>query len=280
MPGSITVMSSIPRITVCHKKAYSLEYYSHTCADYRETDRATMPSLSPNVTLRPDGDQVHTDFLRACGEGQRASRLAYLLNNGANIEHRDNKSCTPLHHAAFGGSEDTVRYLLDVGADVQAVATWCGSALCLAALKRHKIIVEILLAYGAKVNRVCPMLGSAAHAACVGGDMAVVRTLYQAGANFTAKAETCMDAYDDLVASDVEAIIELNKDCRIRWPELRFQYASASVSAVERGFCEAVEFFLALPDGLSINEEFMTVHLTMLPIGTLQDCTCARPLSL
>lgn len=97
---------------------------------------------SQNVTLKPSGDQIHAAFLRACGEGQRASRLAYLLNNGANIEHRDDKNCTSLHYAAFGGSADTVQYLLDAGADLHAVSSWCGSALCLAALRRHHRVVE------------------------------------------------------------------------------------------------------------------------------------------
>jgi ankyrin repeat protein len=208
--------------------------------------------------LKPIGDQVHTDLLRACGEGQRPSRLAYLLNNGADIEHRDEKSCTPLHHAAFTGSTDTVRYLLDAGADIHAVATWCGSALCLAILRRHRSVVKVLLAYGAKVNQLCPMLGSAAHAACVGGDMETVRTLLQAGADFTTKAETCLDVYDNLILSHVDTLFKLPRDYRGRRLELRFLYASASTTAVERGFCDIVQFFLASPNGLSANEEFLS----------------------
>jgi ankyrin repeat protein len=221
--------------------------------------QTTRPyQLLPNVALKPIGDQVHTDLLRACGEGQRPSRLTYLLNNGADIEHGDEKSCTPLHHAAFSGSTDTVRYLLDAGADIHAVATWCGSALCLAALRRHRDVVEVLLAYGAKVNQLCPMLGSAAHAACVGGDMEIVRTLVQAGADLTTKAETCLDVYDNLILSHVDTLYKLPKDYRGRRLELRFLYASASITAVERGFCEIVQFFLDLPDRLSANEEFLS----------------------
>lgn len=217
-----------------------------------------MPLPSPNVTLKPAGDQIHTAFLRACGEGQRASRLAYLLNNGADIEHRDDKDCTSLHYAAFGGSADTVQYLLDAGADLHAVASWCGSALCLAALRRHHIVVEALLKHGAKVNRIYPMIGSAAHAACAGGDMAIIRTLIDAGADVKAKAETCIDAYDDLLAPDIETMLELPLHCRIRHPELRFKYGSAGVSAVERGFCEVVGFLLHLPGALLPNEEFLS----------------------
>ena len=217
-----------------------------------------MPLAPQNVTLKPAGDQVHTAFLRACGEGQQASRLAYLLKNGADIEHRDDKNCTSLHHAAFGGSADTVQYLLDAGADLHAVASWCGSALCLAALRRHHRVVEVLLKHGAKVNRVYPKIGSAAHAACAGGDMAIIRTLIDAGADFKAKAETCIDAYDDLLASDIETMLELPLHCRIRHPELRFQYGSAGVSAAERGFCEVVRFLLHLPGALSVNEEFLS----------------------
>lgn len=208
--------------------------------------------------MKPTGDQIHTALLRACGEGQQASRLAYLLNNGANIEHRDDKNCTPLHHAAFGGCAGTVQYLLDAGADLHVVASWCGSALCLAALRRHHKVVEVLLRHGAKVNRICPMLGSAAHAACVGGDIAIIQTLLEAGADFKAKAETCIDAYDDLLAPDIETMLELPLHCRIRHPELRFQYGSAGVSAAERGFCEVVGFLLDLPGALFANEEFLS----------------------
>jgi ankyrin repeat protein len=131
--------------TNCSMSLEAVLWYKSGGADFRDSDHATLPLL-PNVTLKPISDQVHTDFLRACGEGQRPSRLTYLLNNGADIEHRDEKSCTPLHHAAFSGSTDTVRYLLDAGADIHAVATWCGSALCLAALRRHRNVVEVLLA--------------------------------------------------------------------------------------------------------------------------------------
>jgi ankyrin repeat protein len=151
-----------------------------------------------------------------------------------------------------------VRYLLDAGADIHAVATWCGSALCLAILRRHRSVVKVLLAYGAKVNQLCPMLGSAAHAACVGGDMETVRTLLQAGADFTTKAETCLDVYDNLILSHVDTLFKLPRDYRGRRLELRFLYASASTTAVERGFCDIVQFFLASPNGLSANEEFLS----------------------
>ncbi|GAB7325639.1 hypothetical protein MBLNU13_g09619t1 [Cladosporium sp. NU13] len=228
------------------QKAYvTRQYHSH------------VRPLSPNVTLKTAGNQIHTAFLRACGEGQQASRLAYLLNNGADIEHRDDKNCTPLHHAAFSGSADTVQYLLDAGADLYAVASWCDSALCLA-LRRHHRVVEVLLKHGAKVNRICPMVGSVVHAACVGGDMVGIRTLIEAGADFKAKAETCIDANDELLAPDFETIKELLLHCRTRHPELRFQYGSAGVSATYRGFCEVVEFLLALPGALSANEDFLS----------------------
>lgn len=102
------------------------------------------------------------------------------------------------------------------------------------------------------------MIGSAEHAACVGGDVRIVQKLYRAGADFASKAETCLDAYDDLLLYKTEALLDLPKDCKIRHSKLRFQYASAGVSAVERGFCEIVKFCLDLPKALSVREEFLS----------------------
>jgi hypothetical protein len=88
--------------------------------------------------------------------------------------------------------------------------------------------------------------------------MHIIRILLRAGADFTTKAETCLDVYDNLILSHVDTLFKLPKDYRGRHLELRFLYASASTTAVERGFCEIVQFFLALPDRLSANEEFLS----------------------
>jgi hypothetical protein len=71
----------------------------------------------------------------------------------------------------------------------------------------------------------------------------IVRTLLHAAADFTTKAETCLDAYDNLILSHVNTLFKLPKNYRGRRLEPRFQYASASTTAVERGFCEIVQFF-------------------------------------
>ena len=81
--------------------------------------------------------------------------------------------------------------------------------------------------------------------------MAIIRLLIDAGADFKAEAETCIDAYDDLLAPDIETMLELPLRRRIQHPELRFQYGSAGVSASERGFCEVVRLLLRLPGALS-----------------------------
>jgi ankyrin repeat protein len=102
------------------------------------------------------------------------------MSQGADIEHRDDTKCTPLHHAVFSGSVDTVRWILQAGADVNAVNDWFGTPLCLAAIRKDLVITELLIEHHADSNQDCFNLGSAAYAARASGNIAIVQALHAA----------------------------------------------------------------------------------------------------
>jgi hypothetical protein len=143
-------------------------------------------------------DPVHTDLTRACAKRATAHRLGYLMREGADIEYRDEARCTPLHHAVFGGSVDTVRWILQAGADVNAENDWFGTPLCLAAIRGDLAITELLIEHNADVNQDCSNLGSAAHAACRSGNIAIVHALDAGGARWNVRRKTCVDALSHL----------------------------------------------------------------------------------
>lgn len=90
--------------------------------------------------------------MRACHQGQGPQRLNFLLGKGVDIDHRDEKQRTPLHHAASSGSLATVEYLVDNGADIHACAERVGTPLHAAALSGSKEIVERLIKAGCKID--------------------------------------------------------------------------------------------------------------------------------
>ena len=88
---------------------------------------------------------------RAAAEGQQVV-VHRLLENGAEVESKDEYKRTPLWIAAAHGREAVVELLLQKGAEVESKDKWGQIPLWIAAENGQKAVVELLLQKGAEVE--------------------------------------------------------------------------------------------------------------------------------
>jgi len=77
-------------------------------------------------------------------------RVEYLINNGADVNHKEEGyESTPLMRAAWEGQTDICKLLLDKGADINALSRTGWSALMSSAYRGKCDTVKLLLERGA-----------------------------------------------------------------------------------------------------------------------------------
>ena len=140
----------------------------------------------------------------ACENGSPAI-VGLLLRAGAPVNVAAVGGVTPLLHAAQSGHADVVRALLEHGADVDARATGSRQTpLMWAASEGHVSSVALLLEWGASTTAVSAGGFTALMFAVRAGDLDVVTTLVEAGADVDA-ATPMMPASGGRVGYDLGA---------------------------------------------------------------------------
>ena len=97
-----------------------------------------------------------TPLFLAASEG-RLDAVRYLLDQGANVNAKDDRGRTPLTEAAFYGNASVIKELILRGADVNAISS-DGTALDAAGQGNRSAAIDILKHYGAKHG--CEIHGS------------------------------------------------------------------------------------------------------------------------
>jgi uncharacterized protein len=113
-------------------------------------------ALNPGIINELDREH-DTAIMKACRDCNSVNVVAFLLENGANIndkEYRDLIDQTPLIIAAFNGCTDIVKMLLDAGANIEHKNDQGENALISAAQEGNINVVKVLLDAGADVNQV------------------------------------------------------------------------------------------------------------------------------
>lgn len=87
-------------------------------------------------------------LLLAAGEG-RLDAVRYLLDQGADVNARDERGRSALAEAAFYGNVSVIKELILRGADINAISDE-GTALDIAVHTKHADVVGLLKHYGGK----------------------------------------------------------------------------------------------------------------------------------
>ncbi|GAA52937.1 ankyrin repeat domain-containing protein 17, partial [Clonorchis sinensis] len=192
---------------------------------------------------------METALTLAC-HGGHVELVRLLLERGADREHRDKKSYTPLHTAVYANQRAVVAVLLDYGADIEAqVDRTKDTALSIACSHGALEIVEELLNRGANKEHRNISDYTPLSLAASGGHVEVIQLLLRHGAEINSRTGSklgisplmlaSMNGHTSAVSlllehgSDINAHIETNRNTALTLA--CFQGRSAVVSLlVER----------------------------------------------
>ena len=102
-----------------------------------------------------DGDTFEgvTAIWCACGSNGTLEVVKFLVEAGADVNHRTTTNSTPLRIACFEDKIEVVKYLVSRGADINICNSFGDSNLSLACYKGYLDVVKFLVESGADVNK-------------------------------------------------------------------------------------------------------------------------------
>ena len=129
---------------------------------------------------------LNDDLFDAANRGD-LKKVKRLLNEGADVNAKDEDGWTPLHWAAYYGHLNVVKLLVDRGADVNAKSKAGETPLHWAAANGHLDVVEFLVDRGADVNAKSKAGWTPLHLAADKGHLDIAKLLLDRGADINAK---------------------------------------------------------------------------------------------
>ncbi len=98
-----------------------------------------------------DAFQKSTPLMWAAKEGH-IDCVEFLIQNGAQLDLKDEHGWTALHHATYGGHLEVMKRLVEAGQDVNQGGSWKRTPLMEAARKGHTDCVQYLIQNGAQLD--------------------------------------------------------------------------------------------------------------------------------
>jgi len=136
-------------------------------------------------------------LFKAAAKGD-TSEVKRLLDQGTNIDAREEENETPLMYAAAEGRSEVVSILIDRGASINAVSDNGETALARAVGRSQYETVNLLLNRGADVEKRTDRNGTPLMAAAGEGDVKMIEMLLKRGANVNASDD---DGYTPLTVA-------------------------------------------------------------------------------
>ncbi|EPE03575.1 ankyrin repeat protein [Ophiostoma piceae UAMH 11346] len=159
-----------------------------------------------DIEAKDEGGRTPLSF---ASDGGHEAVVQLLLQNGADIEAKDGVGRTPLSHTSVCGHEAVVQLLLQNGADIEAKDTYGWTPLLCASRNGHEAVVQLLLRNGADIEAKDKDGWTPLLCASRNGHEAVVQLLLRNGADIEAKDK---DGWTPLLfasGNGYEAVVQL-----------------------------------------------------------------------
>ena len=122
----------------------------YACAEGKE--KAVAFLMENGVDLNKGNKKKETPLIYACKEGHK-NIVKLLIKNGADINKRDAYGNSPLIYACQKGNENIVQYLIEKGAELNVKNKYDITPLIIACKKGYESIVNLLIQHGVDVNK-------------------------------------------------------------------------------------------------------------------------------
>jgi ankyrin repeat protein len=215
-----------------------------------------MPRTSIIVVLLsllntlPAYADINSDLLDVAKKGDTKAVKA-LLDNGADVNAKNNTGATALIEAAIKGYADTVKALLNSGADIKVRDIGNFTALVWAATLGHTDIVQALIDEGADINAKANPGLPALMLAAMNGHASTVKVLLENGADVNAIGFDNMTALKLLIEKGNTEIAKLLKQYQTKskqTPEPMVYKGNASTEIFHKPGCQYYESKLCIAE--------------------------------
>ncbi len=180
--------------------------------------------------LSKSGDvSISINMAAYAGDLQRVEKF---IDEGADVDAKDEEGQTALHHAAKGADIEMVELLIAKGADVNAKDNDSRTPLCVAVWGGHKDVVELLIDNCADINARGEHYYTPIYYAAWSGSTEMVEFLVEKGADVNAKDEWGWTPLHYLAKDNLRDMAELfitkgaDVNAEDKWGETPLQYAS------------------------------------------------------